>query len=104
MREYIERAKVLENLGYEESRRGDVLPGSTFDIILKEPAADVVEVRHGRWIGLEYDGYADGDPVYDLWECSECGEEVRGEDVPITHPWCHCCGARMDKEDKVETL
>lgn len=63
-------------------------------------AANVVEVRHGRWIGLEYDGYADGDPVYDLWECSECGEEVRGEDVPVTYPWCHCCGARMNKEEK----
>lgn len=67
-----------------------------------KPAADVVEVRHGRWIGLEYDGYADGCPVYDLWECSECGEEVRGEDVPSTHPWCHSCGARMDKEDEHE--
>lgn len=63
-----------------------------------KPTADVVPVRHGRWIGLEYDGYADGCPVYDLWECSECGEEVRGEDVPATHPWCHSCGAHMDKE------
>lgn len=62
------------------------------------PAADVVEVRHGRWVGLEYDGFADGCPVYDLWECSECGKEVRGEDVPDTHPWCHGCGARMDGE------
>lgn len=53
-------------------------------------------VAHGHWVGLEYDGYADGFPVYDLWECSECGEEVRGEDVPQTHPYCHGCGARMD--------
>lgn len=53
-------------------------------------------VKHGRWVGLEYDGYADGQPVYDLWECSECGEEVRGEDVPITHPYCHGCGTKMD--------
>ena len=42
------------------------------------PAADISEARHGRWIGIEYDGYADGFPVYDLWECSECGEEARG--------------------------
>lgn len=55
---------------------------------------------YARWIGLEYDGYADGCPVYDLWECSECGEEVKGEDVPATHPWCHSCGTRMDKEDE----
>ena len=49
MAEYIERAKLLKNLGYDETRRADVLPGSTFDIVLKEPAADVAEVRHGRW-------------------------------------------------------
>ena len=59
-------------------------------------ANDVVIQKHGRWVGIEYDGYADGYPVYDLWECSECGEEVRGEDVPDTHPWCHGCGAKMD--------
>ena len=58
----------------------------------------VPPVRHGRWIGLEYDGYADGAPVYDLWECSECGEEVRGNDVPDTHPWCHSCGTKMDTD------
>ena len=59
---------------------------------------DVAPVRHGRWVGIEYDGYADGSPVYNLWECSECGEEVRGDDVPDTHPWCHACGAKMDLE------
>lgn len=48
MKEYIERAAILENLGYEENRQGDVLPGSTFDIILKEPAADVAEVVRCR--------------------------------------------------------
>lgn len=44
MKEYIERAHLLKNLGYDETRRADVLPGSTFDIVLKEPAADVAEV------------------------------------------------------------
>ena len=64
------------------------------------PAVEAEPVRHGTWVGLEYDGYADGCPVYDLWECSECGEEVRGEDVPDTHPWCHGCGTKMDGERK----
>ena len=64
----------------------------------EKKSADVVEVKLGRWVGLEYDGYADGLPVYDLWECSECGNEVRGEDVPDTHPWCNGCGARMEGE------
>ena len=64
------------------------------DWIDEAPVVD--PVQHGRWIGLEYDGYADGFPVYDLWECSECSEEVGGQDIPETHPWCHACGAKID--------
>lgn len=44
MAEYIKRETLLRSLGYEETRRADVLPGSTFDIVLKEPAADAVPV------------------------------------------------------------
>ena len=98
MADYIDREKIFSIW------RSMPAPASVTSLaaaISQTPAADVAEVRHGRWIGMEYDGYADGFPVYDLWECSECGEEVRGEDVPSTHPWCHSCGARMDKE--VET-
>lgn len=96
MKEYIERAKVLDVV---KRTSGDY--AAAWAEIAHMPAEDVVEVRHGGWIGIEYDGYADGFPVYDLWECSECGEEVRGDDVPATHPWCHSCGARMDKEDEI---
>lgn len=105
MKEYIERALAVQELEvlrqeYEMHDDCDELVARRCrDALSAVPAADVAEVRHGRWIGLEYDGYADGCPVYDLWECSECGEEVRGDDVPSTHPWCHSCGARMDKED-----
>lgn len=109
MKEYIERAvavKKFENYRRDCEEENDERAAQIFEDCISElmaiPAADVAEVRHGRWIGIEYDGYADGCPVYDLWECSECGEEVRGEDVPDTHPWCHACGARMDKEDEHE--
>ena len=99
MAEYIEREVALDVV---KRTSGDY--AAAWSEIAHMPAADVAEVRHGRWIGIEYDGYADGCPVYDLWECSECGEEVRGEDVPDTHPWCHACGARMDKEDDHEAI
>lgn len=103
MKEYIERAALKRELApYEENDFSQQI-NVILAIVDAQPAADVAEVRHGRWIGIEYDGYADGFPVYDLWECSECGEEVRGDDVPSTHPWCHSCGARMDKEDEHET-
>lgn len=55
--------------------------------------AKMVPIRHGYWIGLEYDGYADGFPVYNLWECSECGNEHKGEDTPN---YCSNCGSKMD--------
>lgn len=105
MAEYIEREALLKypiRIGHYDKEHGnkDFVLGieSVMEYAEALPAADVVEVRHGRWVGLEYDGYADGCPVYDLWECSECGEEARGEDVPDTHPWCHGCGSRMDGE------
>ena len=61
---------------------------------LKIPFADVAAIRHGHWIGTEYDGYADGHPVYDWFECSECGFEIRAEEVDN---FCPSCGAKMDE-------
>ena len=90
MKEYIERAQLLKNLGYDEKRRADVLPGSTFDIVLKEPAADVAEVRHGRWI------FDPGKIPY----CSECKEYSDDGDKGAT--FCPWCGVRMDKEAEHE--
>ena len=90
MKEYIERAQLLKNLGYDEKRRADVLPGSTFDIVLKEPAADVAEVRRGRWI------FDPGKIPY----CSECKEYSDDGDKGAT--FCPWCGARMGKEDEHE--
>ncbi len=63
--------------------------------ICKQPTVDAVEVVHGRWIPLEYDGYADGNPVWNLWECSECQEEHSGDEDTLT-PYCPNCGAKMD--------
>jgi hypothetical protein len=52
-------------------------------------------VKNGRWIPTEYDGYADGNPVYDAFECSECGHEHNGEEDTLT-AFCPDCGAKMD--------
>jgi Zn finger protein HypA/HybF involved in hydrogenase expression len=51
--------------------------------------------KRGRWIPTEYDGYADGYPVYDAFECSECGHEHNGEEDTLT-AFCPDCGAKMD--------
>lgn len=62
----------------------------------EEPTVDAVTVRHGEFIGTEYDGYADGYPVYYEWKCSECG--CIFEDDEPTYNYCPNCGARVDKE------
>lgn len=43
-------------------------------------AADVVEVKHGRW-----------NNGYEVQNCSECG--YRGK---RSYHYCPCCGAKMD--------
>ena len=68
------------------------------DIINSIPAADVEPVRHGHFIGTEFDGYADGNPVYYEWECSECGCVF--EDDEPNYRYCPNCGAKMDGEEK----
>ena len=65
------------------------------------PAADVAEVRHGRWIEDErtYPG-----PGLKNNLCSVCGEIAGSwkEGLEPGRKWayCHNCGARMDKEDE----
>lgn len=54
------------------------------------------EVRRGRWIPTEYDSYADGNPVYDAFECSECGHEHSGTVDTLT-AYCPDCGAQMEE-------
>lgn len=67
---------------------------------LEVSAAIATELYHmgyqkqveGEWIGIEYDGYADGYPVYDVFECSVCGNEWRGDEPPN---FCPDCGTKM---------
>lgn len=51
------------------------------------------EMKKGHFIGTEFDGYADGSPVYYEWECSECGCVF--EDDEPTYNYCPNCGAKM---------
>ena len=53
------------------------------------------ECEIGFWIPTEYDGYADGYPVYDAFECSKCGYEHNGEKDTLT-AFCPNCGKKME--------
>lgn len=70
---------------------------------LRGPTREQVEkVWMGEWIGSA-DGYADGELVYDIWECSECDYVINEEDDPNMLPqFCPKCGAPMtDKAVKI---
>ena len=56
-----------------------------------QPTADVVEVRHGRWIRVESSDMATGIAN----KCSECDKMRYGSWLP---PYCSICGAKMDGE------
>ena len=130
MKEYIERAQLLKNLGYDETRRADVLPGSTFDIVLKEPAADVAEVvlckdcqyyqdaktnKKGFLIcpasGMKISetdycscGVRMGQVDKHEVKCAKCGEIKEIICTVDGKPWCEDCFDRAMKcEDEHET-
>ena len=95
MKDYIERAAVIDLI----TRRYE-LPELCTHEINSIPAADVAEVRHGRW--LTTDAYP-----HHLY-CSVCyktyaknAKWVNELDLPTNY--CPNCGARMEKEDEHET-
>ena len=58
----------------------------------------VEKVWRGEWVGSA-DGYADGELVYDIWECSHCGYVIDEEDDPDMLPqFCPKCYAAMTDE------
>lgn len=72
------------------------------------PAADVVEVRHGRWIsdspGKRFGTVVrldkDGCPVGSC-HCSECGEWLTASDeYPVIGYYCPNCGAKMTEDHR----
>ena len=53
--------------------------------------------KTSKWIGIEYEGYADGNPVYDVYECSSCGYVHNGESDTLSD-YCPDCGAKMEMD------
>ena len=91
--EYIEREKVLEiakDNYYSDFHKSMADLISLRELLEDTPAADVVEVRHGRWIVKDLTPY-----------CSVCyipsGYECDG--VHSKTLFCPNCGAKMDGKD-----
>lgn len=87
-KEYIEREAIIAILSQMANVTShDYSAGISvaIDAIEIFPAADVVPVRHGRWI--QYGAMK--------WYCSKCGLTIEAEAESLPN-FCKDCGARMD--------
>lgn len=99
MTEYLEKAALVRILR-AKAEIGRLSEYSVcFDNVAKMiellPAADVEEVKHGKWI--EY-------PRAHYFKCSECKETVPYKKAVLIrgkrkYKYCPHCGAKMDLED-----
>ena len=68
-------------------------------MIENAPTVEAVPVVHGHWVGEDYDGYADGCPVYFSYRCSKCNAIFQTDDEPLDFDFRPRCGAKMDEKD-----
>ena len=106
MAEYIEKWSVVNRLIDIENEFQQYKPFHGFEhamyrkiceaeiAIGKTQTADVVPVRHGRWI--EQEKYTFGT----MYDCSICGNRI----LDNGHSWNYCpnCGAKMDGSSNEE--
>ena len=95
IKEFIEREVVIKAIMSEPPDAH--YPQWYVDKIKSIPAADVAEVRRGRWICIN--------KRYGEYECSVChGMDSNCSDYYGIHAvteqeFCPSCGAKMDKEE-----
>ena len=92
--EYIKLEDAIKELQNKITYRGEPMPDGYFKFVLKDiPSADVVEVRHGRWLRV---GQGFFDPNEFLcFECSIC-RCMLDNHIKVEQNYCPNCGARMD--------
>lgn len=104
-KEYIDREEVIKILEQYDLSSGSTLGCHSGAIecaisaIEMLPAADVTQVVHGRWIGIDSSFWKPthrGDiPVFrKTYRCSECRRRTA-----VAENYCPNCGAKMDKEE-----
>lgn len=111
MAEYIKRDDVIQAIERYSLGNGSTLGyhsgavDCAIQTIENMPAADVVPVRHAKWIPEEHEDRVSSTMThkYTWYYCSECGRRLVGYSKLSDAPYCHC-GARMDlKEESHDT-
>ena len=86
---YIKREDAIDAVldVYYNTPDIDLSGGRLEAAILNIPAADVAEVRHGRWLCVDTD-------TEQFFLCNRCKKKEYWESN-----YCPNCGAKMDKEE-----
>ena len=80
---------ILEGLGFSREINGD-LEKTVTAVYESAPAADVMKVRHGRWITKNVDG------SWRVDTCSVCNKDTHYVRFAPEYDYCPDCGAKMD--------
>ena len=104
MSKYINADKLCEDLmsrweiadKEKEKEIQSIMADIVTPIVVGQPSADVVEVKHGKWIRLP-DGW-DGVDEYERYKCSVCNQPNSWGDTPF----CRWCGADMRERRESE--
>lgn len=97
MAEYIDKDIAVEKmvglLAEFPDEIGSYLQGRCVGALLFAPAADVVELKHGKW--YRHDKKIHGDTCYHCSVCEKMALTDCGMVWELT-PYCPFCGAKMD--------
>ena len=90
MAEYIDREAAIKYAVGSLHGVSHIVAVDVAEALEDIPTADVVEVRHGRWIR--------GDNFYCYYTCTNCRSTMVNHKAPYRKVWKYCpnCGAKMD--------
>lgn len=92
MEEYVAKSVLKKELNISNLHSGIV--SALQNIVDEIPAADVQEVKHGKWL-LERE--PNGKPY--CFHCSACDSDFGRISIVSATPFCPWCGAKMGEED-----
>jgi hypothetical protein len=100
---YIDRDKAIAYVEeqyrlFDNDENKQAIVEGCIEALKFTPTADVVEVKHGKWLPIVIqDNYLEP-PYCDTIKCSECGQEADVSFHDAKH--CYMCGAKMDGTPK----
>ena len=96
------RTKYLIRSVFGEDMRDNAVTAGTLEAVAQIldglPAADVAEVKHGRWRKERVSSTGYGS--YGVYQCSICGALF--PDIGYGYNYCPNCGSRMDLDGDTE--